>query len=111
MSSIEWQHNGPFGGNGAHIPSTHDLLEQGRRVRDDFTAFFGSAKYFAQGWRHLVRERLDQQPYATLAVAVGVGYVLGGGVPTGLVRMLATWGGRVALERTVMHYASGIGRS
>jgi hypothetical protein len=106
MSDTAWQHGGPFGGNGAHVPSTHDLLEQGRRVRDDFNALVGAAKYFAQGWRDLVRDRLEHQPYATLAVAVGVGYVLGGGVPTALARTLATWGGRIALERTLVHYAS-----
>lgn len=110
MSSTAWHLGGSFGGNGAHVPSTHDLIEQGRRVRDDFDAFIGAAKYFTQGWRELVRDHFAREPYATLAVAVGVGYVLGGGAPTTLVRTLAGWGGRIALERALVRYASAIGR-
>lgn len=41
------------------------------------------------------------QPYATLTVAAGVGYVLGGGVPTAALRMLMGVGGRLAVGHVI----------
>ena len=81
--------------------STRDLLEQSQRVREDVAALAGTVRQVTHGWEALVRERLEDRPYATLAVAVGVGYVLGGGIPTGLVRLLLGVGGRFAVEQAI----------
>jgi hypothetical protein len=59
----------------------------------------------AQGWQGLLRERLEERPYATLALAAGAGYVLGGGVPVALMRVLFAVGGRVAIERALLRFA------
>ena len=91
-------------GNG-DTPSARELIEQGERVREDVVALAGAVRQAARGWRSLLRERLERQPYATLAVAAGVGYVLGGGVPTLLVRSLIGFGGRLALEQAIARFA------
>ena len=45
-----------------------------------------------------VSRRVRQHPYATLAAAVGVGYVLGGGLFTRLTARLVRAGGRVGAD-------------
>jgi len=50
----------------------------------------------------LAREVLHQvevRPYATLAVAAGVGYILGGGLPNWASRLAFNVGSRMALAR------------
>jgi hypothetical protein len=41
---------------------------------------------------------MERHPYAMLAAATGVGYVLGGGVPSRLTALLIGLGSRVFLE-------------
>ena len=92
-------------GNGsAPRQSTRELLEQGQRVREDVAALAGTVRQVTRGWEALLRDRLEQRPYATLAVAAGVGYVLGGGVPSGLVRLLLGIGSRFAVEHAIAHF-------
>jgi phage shock protein A len=92
-------------GNGS-VPrqSTRELLEQSQRVREDVAALAGTVRQVTRGWEALLRDRLEQRPYATLAVAAGVGYVLGGGVPSGIVRLLLGIGSRLAVEQAIAHF-------
>lgn len=93
-------------GNGsASRQSAGELFEQSQRVREDVAALAGTVRQVARGWESLVRDRLEQRPYATLAVAAGVGYVLGGGIPSGLVRLLLGIGSRLAVEQAIAHFA------
>jgi ElaB/YqjD/DUF883 family membrane-anchored ribosome-binding protein len=89
-----------------HPESARGLLEQSVRVRDDLRALADAASHLARGWQSLVRDRMQRQPYATLAAAAGVGYVLGGGVPTTLLRVLVGVGGRIAVERLMAQVVS-----
>jgi hypothetical protein len=83
-------------------PSARQLLEQSERVREDIVALIGAARLAARSCSALLRSRCERQPYATLAMAAGVGYVLGGGVPNlPLGRMLGL-AGRLALERALV---------
>lgn len=94
-------------GNGA-VPaakSTRELVQQSERVLDDLRSLAGSARGVARGWQELLAEELERRPYATLAVAAGVGYVLGGGLPTTLIRALIGFGGRLAIERALAQLA------
>ena len=93
----------PSGNGGA--PSTRELIDQSERVREDVVALASAVRQAARGWRSLLRDRLDRRPYATLAVAAGVGYVLGGGMPTLLVRSLIGMGGRFAIEQAIARLA------
>ena len=95
------------GGNGSlsNAPSAHELMAQGQKVREDVVALAGAVREATHGWQALLRDRLERRPYATLAVAAGVGYVLGGGLPTSLVRILLGVGGRYAFERALSRFA------
>ena len=45
-----------------------------------------------------LRTHMDEHPYALLAAAAGVGYVLGGGVPSRLTSLLLGIGTRMMME-------------
>jgi hypothetical protein len=49
----------------------------------------------------LLRERMERKPYGTLGVAFGLGYVLGGGVPSRLTGTLVLAAARIALVAAV----------
>jgi hypothetical protein len=87
--------------NGGSRPSgsARELLSQSEQLYDDVRAVGGTIRDVTRGWQDLVRAELERRPYATLAVAAGAGYVLGGGLPTTLVRLMVGIGSRVALER------------
>ena len=87
-------------------PSTRELLEHSERLREDVIALAASVRRAARGWQAVTREQLERRPYATLALAASVGYVLGGGVPTPLIRGLIGLGGRLALERAIAQLAA-----
>jgi hypothetical protein len=55
--------------------------------------------------RDRARRQLREQPYATLAAASGVGFVLGG-MPNRLVRLLFNQGYRLAFAMAVSHLAA-----
>lgn len=84
-----------------------DLLEQGQRVREDIAQFGDAARQAVSGWESVLRDRMRSQPYATLAVAAGVGYVLGGGMPPFVLRALLGFGGRVAIDNFIAQLATG----
>ena len=70
-------------------------------VRDDVTKLREDASQTFKDWEGRIRDRLTEQPYATLAVAAGFGYVLGGGLPPFLIRTLLLAGGRLAVENLI----------
>jgi len=92
-----------FGNGGG--PSARDLLDQGERLGQDVAALAAGVRQAASGWEALLRQRLERHPYSTLAAAMSVGYVLGGGVPTLLLRSLIGWGGRLAVEQAIARLA------
>ena len=95
--------NGSAGG----MSSARELLAQGQRVRQDVVALAGTVRQVTHGWQALLKDRFERQPYTTLAVAAGVGYVLGGGLPTGLLRILLGMGGRLAFEQALANIVAG----
>lgn len=83
-------------------PPAHEFSDQANRVRDDVTALRSAAQCALRDCAAILQERLTQHPYATVAVAAGVGYVLGGGLPLPLVRAALAIGGRLAVERALV---------
>ena len=59
----------------------------------------------------LLREHMEGRPYQTLAVAAGVGFVLGGGLWNHLVRSLVNVGARLAITAAATTLLDGLGRS
>ena len=93
------------GSNGADHPIA-DLSRQAHRLGAELNDLGDTVHDLVDGCRALARERLQQQPYVVLAVAAGVGYVLGGGLPRGIVRRLLLTGGRVMLEGAIANFAA-----
>ena len=56
----------------------------------------------------LVRDQLVHRPYAALTAASGLGYVLGGGVPVALGRMMVGMGGRLAFVMMAQRLRDGL---
>jgi len=93
----------PGSGNGHHAPegfagrvghlndSAHQLLEEARSTFEDL------------GQAVDLRGRVQRHPYAMVAAAVGVGYVLGGGLFSQLTFRLLGLGMRVAAIPLVKH--------
>lgn len=72
------------------------LQKKSAAVRRDVSGLTAEVEEALGDLERQVREQLEARPYATLAAATGVGYVLGGGVPVMLSRMLFGVGGRLA---------------
>jgi len=99
------------GGNGAaRPPSARDLVEQGERIGQELVSLASTARHAAEGWEEVLRERIEQQPYAALAIAAGVGYVLGGGVPTSLFRVALALSGRALIDSFMAQLTPAMGR-
>ena len=82
-------------------PTARELLEESSQLGADLADLAGAALHAARGWEMLLRDQLDRQPVVTLAVAAGVGYLLGGGLRSSLAGTLARMGARVAAERVL----------
>ncbi|MDX2165779.1 MAG: hypothetical protein SF182_01900 [Deltaproteobacteria bacterium] len=87
--------------NGHAAPNARELLDDTARLRGDLAALGEHTTRAVAGWRRYLRARLDAQPYATIAVAAGVGCVLGGGLPSPVLRLALAIGGRLAAERVL----------
>ncbi len=73
------------------------LQFKGQRVRQEVSGLTAEVEEALADVDRVVRQQLEQRPYATLAAASGLGYVLGGGVPVALSRIVFGMGGRLAI--------------
>ncbi|MEO8603694.1 MAG: hypothetical protein ABI629_14065 [bacterium] len=93
--------------NGATPNTARQLLDETARIGGDLTKLAETGQRAVRGWQRYLRQRVDEQPYATVVVAAGLGYVLGGGLPVSLVRIAVGIGSRLAAERVL----SGVART
>jgi hypothetical protein len=100
----------PINGGNGHDTSIADLSRQARRLQSELSEMGGTLNELVSDARTVAREQLRQQPYVVLAIAAGVGYVLGGGLPRGVVGRLLMLGGRVALQGAVANFAASASR-
>lgn len=80
---------------------------KGQRVRQEVNGFTAELEGALGDFESLVRDQLAKRPYATLGAASGLGYVLGGGVPVALGRMLFAMGGRLAFVMMAQRLREG----
>lgn len=83
------------------------LQQKGKRVRQEVSGLTTEVEAALGDFERLVRDQLAKRPYATLGAATGLGYVLGGGVPVALSRMLFGMGGRLAFVMMAQHLRDG----
>jgi hypothetical protein len=91
--------------NGKEAQTARDLLDETSQLRSELAALAASSQRTVRDWRRYVKQRVEDQPYATVLVAAGFGYVLGGGLPTSLVRVALGIGSRLAAERVLAQVA------
>ena len=91
--------------------SAERLRERGRQVERDAQSFAANLEGLASDVEQLVRTRLEAQPYATLALAAGAGFVVGGGLTLGVLATTARLATRMAtaavLQTTLARAFSG----
>ena len=83
------------------------IQQQGQRVRRDVGDLTSEVEGALGELESTIREQLTQRPYTTLAAAAGLGYVLGGGIPVALSRMMFGVGGRLAFVMLAQQLREG----
>ena len=91
-----------------HACGVERVVDQGRQVRDEAQQLLTSLQQAAAEVRETLRERLGHHPYTVLGVGFGVGYILGGGLPSRVTRLLFDVGSRVAVAQLVQQFTVGI---
>lgn len=84
------------------------IQSKGQRVRQEVNGLTAELEGALGDVERVVREQLERRPYATLAAASGVGWVLGGGIPVALSRILFGMGGRLALVMLAERLREGL---
>ena len=74
------------------------LREHARAAQREGQALADSARGALDALRALARERVETQPYATLAAVFGAGWILGGGLPLRAVVFVGGLGARIAAQ-------------
>jgi hypothetical protein len=85
------------------------LQQRSAQVRREVSGLTSEVEGAFTDLERLVREQLEQRPYATLGAATGLGYVLGGGLPVALGRLLFAVGGRMAFVAMAQKITAGLG--
>jgi hypothetical protein len=92
---------------GRQASTVRQLYDQGNEAREQVVELADSIRGLLQDGNAVLRERMRTQPYATIAAAAGIGYVLGGGLSPSMVRLLVAAGGRIALQGFLHRLAAG----
>jgi len=83
--------------NGPDASRAARLQRHGRRVRQDARALASGMGQAVGEIEAVLCEQMECRPYMALAVASGVGYVAGGGIPSRLTRVIIDMGTRIAI--------------
>ncbi len=88
---------------------TAQIFERGREVWQDARGLASTVEEAFDEIQEYLREQVDARPYVALSAAAGVGYVLGGGLPSRVTRLLVGWGSRLALTMAVQRLTAPSG--
>src|SRR5574337_1125928 len=86
---------------GAHSCQVDRLYERSRQARDNAQEVASAVRDVVADVESTVREQLEHHPYTVLSTAFGVGYVLGGGLPSRATRSIFDIGTRLAIARVL----------
>ena len=78
--------------------TTEHLQARVQEIGDEARALGSSLESTVHDIEATLRTQMEHRPYAMLAAAAGVGYVLGGGLPSRLTGLLIGLGSRILLE-------------
>jgi hypothetical protein len=77
------------------------LVQEWATLGESAQDFMGALGRTADEAKRVVEDQLQVRPYVVLGAAVGLGYILGGGVPSFLTRTVFTLGMRSAVSYAV----------
>jgi hypothetical protein len=90
------QHDGGERGRRSSRPLR--IQERGREAYRDAQHLASTVEQAVDEIGQFLRDQAEERPYVSLATAAGIGYVLGGGVPSRLTGFLFGLGSRLAVE-------------
>ena len=97
MSEAEHANGPPGAPSGTERQGHRSLGDHGREIHHDAHALIAAVQDAADDLERYVTEQVHRRPYSTLGVAVGVGFVLGGGLRSRLTAMLFGAATRLAM--------------
>lgn len=104
------EERGARGGEGRDGHSHRNrIFEHSADVREEAQDLATSLTELTREVSGVVKEQLDQRPYAVLGVAAACGYVLGGGLPSRITRAGLGIGARMAMGMLVRQFVEGQG--
>lgn len=74
--------NGATDADWTYVETPRTVGDHARQIRHDATTLVGELQRTAADVENYLTESVRQRPYATLSVAAGLGYVIGGGLAT-----------------------------
>ena len=98
--------NGAPGGTGCQAQDGRSLGDHCRQIHHDAHALAAAVQGAADDLERYLTEQVEERPYATLGVAVGVGYVLGGGLRSRLTAVLLNAATRLAMAVAARQFAA-----
>ena len=108
MSAAE-NATGPHGtpsGTGSPAHDARSIDDHCQQIYHDAQALAAAVQDAARDWDRYLTEQVEERPYATLGVAVGVGYVLGGGLRSRLTAVLLNAATRLAMAVAAREFAA-----
>ena len=93
---------------GARPIAGNQILARGREVLNEARTLASSLEEAYDEIEEYLREQMEQRPYATLGAAAGIGYILGGGLPSRLTGLLVSLGTRAAFTMAIQQLAPGV---
>ena len=86
-----------------HPTGWSDVSAAGARLKTESVGFLDALSDLGRATGQLVSRSVQERPALTLGSVAACGYVLGGGVPKGLVRTAASVGTRLAFSLALRH--------
>jgi hypothetical protein len=79
-----------------------ELRQHAREIGEDTRALKSAIDSTVTELEELAHDLVAERPYMALLAAGGVGYILGGGLPTALTRTLIMFASRLAVEMATL---------
>lgn len=108
-SSVQWTGNGAVHDGDSSLADPRSIGTHARQIRKDATTLATEVRDTSADLERYLLEQLKQRPYATLGVAAGIGYILGGGLRSKITMVLLGLGTRLATTMATQELAARIG--
>lgn len=91
-----------------HSCRVERFYDRSRQVRDETQQLARALQDAYAEIESTVREQFTYHPYTTFGVAFGVGYILGGGLPSRFTRLVFELGTRIAVGKMVQQFTGAL---